>query len=617
VSATAEDIRERLGWDTPYYAEHCLQIVDKHEKRVPLTPKPAQIALDAKLEAQRQAGHPQRAIVLKARQVGISTWVQAKLLQKTTQRANRNALVVAHDRDTGAKLYLIGERMYQTLPEEVKPEIRAHGRARFLHFGERGADAWMAGSLWPDSTYFVDTAGEFQAGRGATYHDVHASEFAFWGQALTKHTGLMQTVPDTPESLVVIESTANGHNLFHDLWLDAEQGRSEYVPFFWPWWREDAYERRFLSDGEYEDFRVGEHELFGEDEPGLMELLGRELPDLTQRECLAKLNWRRWAIPNKCAGKLEVFHQEYPGTPEEAFLSTGARVFDGNTVRKVLLDVESLWDPRVPSDQHPGPELGLIRATDSVTRAARVGRVDVPTEPEFVPRSKLNMLEQADWRFWLSVQNGKLIIPPDRPYVVGADVSGGLPESGEGDPAYHTIEVIDHLTKVQVAEYRSRVDPDLFAEHLYLTALHFNSAWLAIEITGGWGLPIARKLWHDYRYPFLFMRKKVEQRTDREVDRLGWDTNRQTKPILLAGGQELLREDTHGLRSRRVLQEMLTYVKTENGQTQPEPGKFSDLLMAWLIVQQVALMLPIRQRKKKASKRPRLVHRARDPVTGY
>jgi hypothetical protein len=332
-----------------------------------------------------------------------------------------------------------------------------------------------------------------------------------------------------------------------------------------------------------------------------------------------KLNWRRWAIPNRTAGKIDKFRQEYPATPEEAFLATGRRVFDGNLIRKAMIVVERDFDPRVPSAD-VGPKLGIIRAKEHTIRAGRVGKVEVPIAPEFLPREKLPLNESPDWRFWLPYdeKEGKLEIPEDRAYVVAGDVSGGMAESGDDndDPAYHAIQVIEHVSKLQVAEYRSRVDPDLFAEHIYLTALLFNSAWLAPEITGGWGMPIARKIWGDWRYPFMYFRKAVDRHEESQMDRLGWDTNRSTKPILLAGGQELLREGNHGLRSRRVLNEMTTYIKQPGGKTLPEKGHFADLLMAWLIAQQVALMQPVRQLKKKGEKRS-ASYRPRNARTGY
>jgi hypothetical protein len=197
---------------------------------------------------------------------------------------------------------------------------------------------------------------------------------------------------------------------------------------------------------------------------------------------------------------------------------------------------------------------------------------------------------------------------------MGVDVSGGVSESGdEGDPAYHSIEVIDHETRKQVAEFHSRCDTPLLSEFVFLTAMFFNEAWLAIEVTGGWGLPVARTVTQDWRYRFSYRRKTHERSEDHEQDRLGWDTTRATKPILLANGEDLIRGDDHGIQSVELAREMLTYIKIASGKTAPEKGKFADRLMAWLIAHQIADELPVRKRKKLRVPR----RQARDPVTGY
>lgn len=623
-NAAKERVRRRLREDFPYYAEKCLKIVNKAGETVPFVLNNAQRELDAKLEEQRAEGKPQRAIVLKARQVGISTYAQGKLIHRATLNANHNALVVAHDRETGSKLYRMGERMYSNLPDEdeLRPDVRYHGRGRYMHFGERGSDAWQAGAIFPDSEYFVDTAGEFESGRGGTYRSVHLSELAFYPQISQKLKALNSAVPDLPDTLMVIESTANGMNEFKDLWEAAEQGRSGWTPHFWPWWKEDEYAMPFLNDAEHQffatDLGTGP---YGEDEPELAKLI--HTAGYSRDQVLEKLNWRRRAIMDKFMGQIDSFRQEMPSTPDEAFLTTGDRVFDSGLVRRVLAMCE-ISDPQIPSAEMPGPMAGVIQPATTVKRGGRVGPVEVPAEPKFVPRSELGEFEMADWRFWtarsddeesvLPVYEDRKLVIPERPYVVGADVSGGIPESGEGEPAYHTLQVIDHQTKEQVCEYRSRCDPDLFADYAYLTALLFNNAILAIEITGSWGLPIARRIWGDYRYPGIYMRRKHDAREDSQQNRLGWDTNRATKPVLLAGGQELLREGTHGIRSRELALEMLSYVKLPSGKTQPERGKFSDLLMAWLIAQQVALEEPLRRIRTGERRRAQMI---RDPVTGY
>src|SRR5690606_4633880 len=111
-------------------------------------------------------------------------------------------------------------------------------------------------------------------------------------------------------------------------------------------------------------------------------------------------------------------------------------------------------------------------------------------------------------------------------------------------------------------------------------------------------------VWHDFHYPFVYRRRSHQRAAERQTDNLGWSTDRSTKALLIAGGQELLREETHGIKSRRLVHEMSTYVRTAQTKTQPEAGEYADLLMAWLIAQQVALELPLRKRPGEKRVRP-------------
>lgn len=608
----AEEVAERLRNDTPFYSRHLLKIANKRGEIVPFTYSPAQLALDKALEEQRIAGHAMRAIILKARQIGFSTAVQSKLIQRATTRPNYNVVVVAHDRDTGAKLYRIGKRMYDLLPDEpaYKPDLAGTRRGRELHFLNGGKRAIAQGGGFPDSVYLVDTAGEFQAGRGGTYQAVHASEAAFWDDLVTKLTALKNAVPDHPESMFIIESTANGHNDFKGLWDDAEEGLNDYIPFFWPWWKEEQYSRPFDNEDEKARFRVGDtsQSRFAEGEeqlfdPGPIDSMTGEHVPLT----LEQLNWRRKTIANESSGKIEQFQQEYPATPAEAFVASARQVFDATLMRGVLIK-SRVTDPRNPSPDNPGPKLGKLVATKQSNRALPSGdQIVVPTAATFVPASKLELGEPSHWKFWHD---------PNTPYtdqaVIGVDVSGGHPEVEGAQPAFHAIEVIDHKTREQLAEYHSRVDPDLLAEQIYLACLLFNKPWCAIETTGSWGVPAANKLWRGYRYPFVYFRHSVGKKMDRQENQLGWDTNARTRPLLLAHAAELLREDTHGIKSFGLAMEMSTLVREESGKVAPERGKYSDRFMAWAIAQQVAQQVPVKRDFSKPA--PRVV---RDPVTNW
>jgi hypothetical protein len=579
----ADEVRRLVRESTPFWAEKFGKIVDKNAQLVPFVYKPGQLAFDAELERQRAAGKPMRIIVLKARKVGISTATQAKLIHRCIFREHYEAVVVAQDKGTGEKLYNIGERLYVKQPDdpELKPKLGRHRRSQYLHFV--GDGSWQHGEAFPDSSYFVDTANEYEAGRGATPAAIHASEVAFWKAAMTKLTALKNSMPKVPETLFVIESTANGFNDFKDIWDDAEEGRSNYAAFFWPWWKEAEYRVEFLTEGERERFVIGDpNHPYAEEEPDLVEKHGLDIEQLA---------WRREVIADECNGDVRTFHQEYPSTPEEAFVATGSKVFDSYRTAQLLVRVD-LTDPRTTDHEHPGPKLGDFAPNGSREDPTMNGTIEVPTGSLFVPRERGIQNTEAPWRLWLEEDEmGQLLRPSE--YVMGVDVSGGKTETTD-ETDYHAIQVIDHKTREQVAEYRSRIEPRLLVLQILLGALFFNDALVAIERTGSWGVAPLQVLWHDYHYPHLFRAKKTGAVSQRTEDRLGWDTNVKTKPMLIAGAQELLRINEDGIKSRLLAGEIRTYTRTEKGTTEAEPGKFDDLLMAWMIAQEVAKGQPLR-----------------------
>src|SRR6188768_2405410 len=118
TAAEVDALRQRLLWDTPFWAANCAVIRAADKKAVRLVPRPWQVEFDAALEKQRAAGMPMRAIVLKARKLGFSTWVQAKFMQRVTQMEAQYALTVAQDRKTAGVLYDMAKLIYERLPTD-------------------------------------------------------------------------------------------------------------------------------------------------------------------------------------------------------------------------------------------------------------------------------------------------------------------------------------------------------------------------------------------------------------------------------------------------------------------------------------------------------------------
>jgi hypothetical protein len=172
-----------------------------------------------------------------------------------------------------------------------------------------------------DSGYKVGTAGSQGVGRSSTIQLLHASEMAFWKFAASHSAGIMQTVPDERGTEVIKESTANGmNNLFHSDWVDAERGKSDFVPIFVPWFWQDEYRRPAPEDFELDDEELDYAEAYSLDQE--------------------QMAWRR----NKIAELKDpmLFKQEYPATAAESFQTTGHDSFikpvDILRARKAKLD---------------------------------------------------------------------------------------------------------------------------------------------------------------------------------------------------------------------------------------------------------------------------------------
>lgn len=647
--ADVDRVRRRLREDYEFFVDDAkaAKIVNKAGELVTMRLKRPQRRLIRALRRQREAGRPQRAIILKARQVGFSTVAQVVAIERCSQTPNHLALTVAQLRPTVAALFGIGETVWSNLPAQIKPpapQARKSLEANYLVFREASRQLRAQGVAGLNSTYETATAKTAAAGRGRTIHTLHFSEVAFYPSD-EMVLGIQNGVPDTPESLILKESTANGHNFFKDEWDLAEAGESAFYPMFTPWFEEEEYRLEFhgleaggrcrcgneACPGELDGFEdtlgrgtkaVPEA---GEDEPMLVTLIGEKLvawadedgeprpaADVVRRRVLEHLHWRRWAIANKAQGKLRNFMQEYPSTPEEAFLSTGRKVFEALHVRRLIENHVNRTDPVVPSEECPGPARGLLRGTDVKTTVPRRGvTLEVPHGARWVPWADRERGELAEWRHWAAPRperwverdGGKVYVGPGQ-YLVNVDPASGEEDDTEHAHAHHAIEVIDHASRKQVAELEVQCPVRELALQAYLAALYWNRAWVTVERTGGWGLPVLEILAFELKWSRLYERETLDQRITSRQDRLGWDTSPETKTLLIAELERVLFETPELIRSRRVAAQMLTYIKDKRGRMKPEAGQDADCLMAYGIGLQIAKLRPLRKDKPPGAGKP-------------
>jgi len=298
------------------YIQGLLWIKTKSGQVVRFRFNEVQLKVYEKIQQLRRLSKPVRAIILKARQTGISTLTEALIFYFTVMSANISSLIIAHDKESTQHLFRMSKMFYDRLPNlaELKPMKRTSNRIELYFDNPSEKVRYKRPGL--NSLIRVDTANNMQAGRAFTLQNLHCSEIAFWERPEEVMTGLMQSVPEILNTMVIIESTANGvGNYFHNMWLDAEAGNNDFTPIFIAWWELDSYRTIPAKDFEPYDY---EHEIYG-NEVNLAETFELDIQQLA---------WRRYTIKNKCNNDINRFKQEYPATAHEAFLTSGKRVFD-------------------------------------------------------------------------------------------------------------------------------------------------------------------------------------------------------------------------------------------------------------------------------------------------
>nr|BDD48031.1 hypothetical protein 4 [Halomonadaceae bacterium] len=288
------EIRRRLRDDFEHYAPRALKIRTKEGRVEPFALNQAQRHIHACLEEQKRQTGKVRALILKGRQQGASTYTEGRFYWLVSHRKGVRAFILTHEAESTSALFEMAERYHEHCPALVKPSTGA-SNARELYFERL------------DSGYKVGTAGNKSVGRGTTIQYFHGSEVAFWPHASEHAKGILQAVPDAPDTEVILESTANGiGNYYHQQWQAAEAGESEFLAIFVPWYWQTEY-RKPVPEG---FARTNEEET-------LARLYG-----LDDRQ----LQFRRFKIAELSADGVDgtgAFKQEYPMTAQEAFQVSG------------------------------------------------------------------------------------------------------------------------------------------------------------------------------------------------------------------------------------------------------------------------------------------------------
>ena len=510
--------------NTKKYIESVVKIRNKQGKIVPLILNEPQEKLYNAIKEQKAQNKPVRIIILKARQMGFSTLTEAILFKDTVTKFNRRTGIITHLDTATTNLFNMSKLMYENLPQELKPSIKASNAKELVFDNDSGTGL--------KSKIKCMTAGTSGVGRSDTFDNLHLSELAFWqGDVKETLTGLFQAVPNLPDTMIIIESTANGYETFKDIWDKAVKGENDFVPVFVAWYEMKDYKMPYTG------FKLTPEE----------ETL-KERYNLSNEQ----LEWRRWCIRNNCNGDVDQFKQEYPSNPEEAFLSTGNCIFDKEQI---------------------------IERLSEVSKPMRRGY--------FTYDESKAILGKMENIRWVEDKNGFISIfkTPNvfTKYTIGGDTAGDT----LGD--YFTGIVVNSTTQEQVATLYMQTDEDLYAKQMYCLGYYYKymyrtgkiePALMSIEVNFS---TYPQKELERLGYDNFYIREVVD-RYDKELEhRHGFRTTRQTKPIILSNLVQLVRENVEKINDERILREMLTFIRKDDGKQEAENGFHDDLVMGTAI----------------------------------
>ena len=530
-------------------------IVDKNAKSVPFFLNEVQAEF---VEIVEKHGFNKNRpyVILKGRQQGFTSFITAMQLSCMICRDNFNGLTLADDSSKTIKLFEEkGKQVYERISDgRFKPE-KARDNLNMLSF------------VSPNCSWHVGVASA-DAGRGETLAFLHCSEVAtFPCLVADMQAGAIQSV--IPDGAIFYESTAHGHNQFKELW-----DKPSNICCFFEWWKTKEYRSRNLDAlNELTDDWIRERVRWLREEIGLEE---------------AQIAW--YVETYNSLVNPELIKQEYPCTPEEAFLASGSCIFDSDKITARLAELRETQFDRVgyfkytkkPAVINGEAQVDMCNISDIQWIDDPNGYVRLHSEPKCKVRikdpfdkKKIEIVEIPV----AEAENSGLEIVGFCPYSIGGDTAG------EGSD-FFTAKVIDNISCEEVATLEiCKIDEDLYSDQVYCLGMTYNEALVGLEVNFSYA-PTKNLL--RCQYPNLYVRKAIEETGQKSTAKFGFNTNPQTRPLIIAEFQRKFRDNPKIMKDAATLSQMMVFVKNENGRPEAAKGQHDDLVMGEMIAQFIA-----------------------------
>jgi hypothetical protein len=401
------------------------------------------------------------SVVLKARQIGFSTLAAAYAFWLVYFQADRFVIMLSRTEREAMKLLQKSKYGYRWLPNWMRDR------------GPRLLTDHQLKMVFDNDSAIESLPSSNDPARGESVYLVIVDEMAFLPNP-DEAWASIEPIADVGGRVICL-STANGSgNFFHQLWTGSQTGTNLFRGVFWSW---DAGDRN-------QDW---------------YEVKKRTLPE--------------WQL-----------HQEYPRSPDEAFIKSGNPVFDIDIINSLMA-----------SD----PTVGILFVDGTTNQSAFKEYSDGPL------------------RIWEFPE-------PDGVYVVGADVAEGL---AHGD--YSSAHIINAKNGMVAAHWHGRIEPDLFGEMLAELGWMYNSALVGVE-NNNHGLTTLKAL-QRYGYKNIYRQRRLAQARPTPTEILGWRTTASSKPLMIDELSAAIRQEELDICCEFTIGELRTFVRKENGKMSGSP----------------------------------------------
>jgi hypothetical protein len=491
-----------------------------------------------------EAGRPLRILVLKPRQKGSSTGTTGLAYHHLSNRV-QNGGIVGGDHQQGENLM----RMIKTYAEN---DPFAGANSCRISIGSRKGE-WKSGSRIEQRT-----AGNEEVGRSSTYQFLLCTEVARWAEqgvanAADVLAGILKCVPNLPETVVILESTAGGASGdFYDRWIGAmepeewmESERDGFVRVFAPWFAFDDSVQSAASEGIHseEDYTAEERERAARHELSMDQVA-----------------WWRWALREECGGDENKFAQDYPWDWESAFLTSGQRRFNEQRMREMR-----------DSARVAVPETGMLDRQEDGNVTFRA----------------VDASEAWVW-IWERPLDGCR-------YLLSVDPATGASQTVGADPDAHGVFVLRAgyfdgrgVWRAPKAVARMRAgaqwDIDILEAEVAKLADCYGGCLIVPEGNMDRGLIELLK----QRGMRIYERRQWNRRDQKLTNQLGWQTSAETREPIIEGLARVIREqgtdgDGFELLCPAAIEQMMAFIRKASGRSEARAGKHDDDVLALAI----------------------------------